>query len=214
MIERKCAFCSEMIQIDEANSNKAIRYKLHFYHYDCFREHCQLKSQSKRASQTWRELMCQIDQLAEETTKQQKEIVYRDALYKWIGLHYNLSCISDSLYRTFASIYDGTYKGLMYPIAAEELLEEWQFYFKELCAIRSRKGIVGELAIRYDIAVLLSRNAEYRQHKQKEKIAQEVKRQQQEEQMAINIQAIKTTKQSRNKIADLYKEINGGEDNE
>ena len=111
-------------------------------------------------------------------------------------------------------IYNGTFKGLAYPIGPVELSEEWQYYWSELCAIRRNKGITGEPAINYDLTVLLSRNAEYRKTKEKERVAREVREQQKKEETVVNVIAMKPKWQPKNKVADLYKEMNGGEDNE
>ena len=112
-------------------------------------------------------------------------------------------------------IYNGTLKGLAYSIEPAELLAEWQYYWDELCAIRRNKTIVGESALNYDLAILLSRNAEYKKIKEKEQVAQELRRQQMENEVVTQvIPQVKTRWQPKNKVADLYKEMNGGEGNE
>jgi hypothetical protein len=111
----------------------------------------------------------------------------------------------------FDDIYNGALKGMAYAIGPNELLAEWQYYWDELCAIRRNKGITGEGAINYDLAVLLGKNAEYRDIKEKERVAREVRKQQEEE---IVIPQMKTKWQPKNKVADLFKEMNGGENNE
>lgn len=211
MIERKCAFCGKTIHIDENNSEKAIRFKGSFYHYNCFREHCNIKMQSKKCEKRWTEIAKQIDQLCEDTTKEQRESVFKDRIFQWMTSRYGLSCVSKNLFMKLAAVYDGSYNGLAYPISAEELFNEWQFYFKDLCFVRRNKGIVGEQAINYDLAILLKKNAEYRSQKEKEKVAQAVRELQQREETVVNLGAI-TKRQSKPKVADLYKELNGGEE--
>ena len=215
-MERKCTICGGTVLIDKDNSNRAIQYKKKFYHFDCFNDMCDQKITNKRKdiSSTWIEVKANIDELVSETTKEQKVQVAKDELGKWLLAQYDISLLSARIYMKLNDIYNGTFKGLAYPIGPIELSEEWQYYWNELCAIRRNKGIVGEGAINYDLTVLLSRNAEYRKIKEKERIAKEVRRQQEKEESIVNVSAMKTRWQPKNKVADLYKEMNGGEGNE
>jgi hypothetical protein len=218
-MERKCAECGNKVVIDKTNSHKAIHYKKDFYHYDCFSTMCDVKIANKiqKVSERWRDIKTTIEELVKATTKEQQVKYDKDTLYWWLMKHYELSFMSQTTFIKLDSIYKGTYNGLAYPIEPLELHEEWKYYWDELCSIRQPKGIVGELAIAYDLVILLARNAEYRKMKEKEKIAQELRKQQMKEEALASINVIaqtKTKKQSKNKIADLYKEMNGGEGDE
>lgn len=215
-MKRICAICGDTIIIDKDNSNRAIQYKKKFYHFDCFDGMCDQKIANKRKdiSSAWTEIKANIDGLVTETTNEQRLQVSKDELSKWLLVQYDISFLSTRLFMKLNDIYNGTFKGLAYPIGPIELSEEWQYYWSELCAIRRNKGIVGEGAINYDLTVLLSRNAEYRKIKEKERVAREVREQQKREETAVNVDAMKTRWQPKNKVADLYKEMNGGEDNE
>jgi hypothetical protein len=215
-MERKCTICGGTVFIDKDNSNRAIQYKKKFYHLDCFDAMCDQKIASKRkdVSSAWTEVKASIDELVAETTKEQRLQVAKDELGKWLLAHYDISFLSARLFMKLNDIYNGTFKGLAYPIGPIELSEEWQYYWNELCAIRRNKSIVGEGAINYDLTVLLSRNAEYRKAKEKERVAREVREQQKREETVVNVSAMKPKWQPKNKVADLYKEMNGGEDNE
>jgi hypothetical protein len=215
-MERICAICGDTIVIDKDNSNKAIQYKKKFYHFDCFVDMCDQKIANKRkdVSSAWTEVKANIDDLVAETTKEQMVQVAKDELSKWLLVHYDISFLSTRLFMKLNDIYNGTFKGLAYPIGPIELSEEWQYYWSELCAIRRNRGIVGEGAINYDLTVLLSKNAEYRKMKEKERVAKAVREQQMEDETEVNVAVIKTKWQPKNKVADLYKDMNGGEDNE
>lgn len=215
-MERKCTICGGTVLIDKDNSNRAIQYKNKFYHFDCFSDMCDQKIANKRkdVSSAWTEIKASIDELVTETTKEQRVQVAKDELSKWLLAQYDISFLSARAYMKLNDIYNGTFKGLAYPIGPIELSEEWQYYWNELCAIRRNRGIVGESAINYDLTVLLSRNAEYRKTKERERVAKEVREQQKREEMAVNVDAMKPKWQPKNKVADLYKEMNGGEDNE
>lgn len=213
MIERKCAECGNIVQIDKENSNRAIHYKSKFYHFECFGSLCDTKIQSKRTEKSWTVIKDQINDLVVATTEEQRNIIVKDEIYRWMISKYNLSFVSQRLFMKLASIYDGTCHGLTYPISAQELYDEWQFYWQDLCDIRQYKGLVGEQAINYDLGVLLSKNAEYRAQKHKEMVAREVQKQQREE-LDVNLEVLKIRQQPKNKIADLYKEMIGGEGDE
>lgn len=214
-MERKCTICGGTVVIDNDNSSRAIQYKKKFYHFDCFDNMCDQKMANKRkdVSSTWTEIKANINDLVAETTKEQRFQVAKDELSRWLLVQYNISLLSARIYMKLNDIYNGTFKGLAYPIGPMELFEEWKYYWSELCAIRRNKGIAGESAINYDLTILLSRNADYRKAKEKEKIAKEIRRQQAEE-TTVNVNVMKARWRPKNKVADLYKEMNGGEGNE
>lgn len=216
-MERKCTICGDTVLIDKDNSNKAIQYKKKFYHFNCFNDMCDQKIANKRkdVSSAWTEIKASIDELVAETTKEQKLQVAKDELGKWLLAQYDISLLSARTYMKLNDIYNGTFKGLAYPIGPVELSEEWQYYWGELCAIRRNKGIVGEGAINYDLTVLLSRNAEYRKIKEKERVAREVREQQEAEEVKIDMCQIKTAPTARQQmissfIAEMDK-IRGGD---
>ena len=215
-MKRICAICGDTIIIDKDNSNKAIQYKKKFYHFDCFDGMCDQKMANKRkdVSSTWTNIKATIDELVAETTREQRVQVAKDELDRWLLVRYDISLLSARTYMKLNDIYNGTFKGLAYPIGPIELFEEWQYYWSELCAIRRNKGIIGESAINYDLTVLLSRNVDYRKAKEKERVAREVREQQKREETVVNVNVMKPKWQPKNKVADLYKEMNGGGDNE
>lgn len=218
-MERKCVECGNMVIIDQTNSHKAIHYKNGFYHYDCFNSLCnkRMTHKSKKISELWTNNKAIINELVESTTKEQQVIYNKDVLNRWLMKQYGLSFMSNTIYTKLDSIYKGIYNGLAYSIDPLELYNEWQYYWDELCAIRQSKGIMGESAISYDLVIILNRNAEYRRIKEKETLVQELRKQQIAEEAFVNVTAVpqvKAKKQSKSKIADLYKEMNGGEDNE
>lgn len=212
-MERVCTICGNTVHIDINNSSKAIRYKNKYYHFDCFSALCDQRIANRRQniSSLWSSVKSTIDELIATTTEEHRQQLAKDELNKWLLSHYDVSFLNTRIYIKLSDVYTGTFKGLAYPISPMELLEEWQYYWNDLCEINKNKNIIGEPAIDYDLAILLSKNAEYRRAKEKEKIAQEILKQQAEE-IVINTNVVKPKWQPRNKVADLYKEMNGGED--
>ena len=211
-----CDVCKEEVKFDVENSDKIIRYNNKFHHHDCFVTLCHTKQQSRNKlyAQRWVEAEQQIDQLIAETTQRQRDLVFRDKMYWWLVDKYNLSSVTNKFFTKLAAIYDGTYVGLAYPISGEELFEEWQYYFDELCNVT--KNLTGELLLNYHVSILLSRNAEYRDIKKKESAAREIQKQQQDE-VKVNQDTMfvssRNARQRKNKTADLYKEMVGDENN-
>ena len=200
-MERKCTICGGTVLIDKDNTSRAIQYKKKFYHFGCFDNMCDQKMANKRkdVSSTWANIKENIDKLVDETTREQKLQVVKDELGKWLLAQYDISFLSARTYMKLNDIYSGTFKGLAYSIGPAELFEEWRYYWSELCVIRRNKGIVGESAISYDLTVLLSRNAEYRKIKEKERVAMEIRKQQEIEEVKIDVRQIKTASATRQK---------------
>ena len=212
-MERKCAICAGVVLVDKDNSQRAIQYKKKFYHCNCFTELCDQKIANKRASASWADVKLHIDDLVQETMVSQQNEIAKDEIYKFISRQYNISYVGSVTVCKLNSIYNGTFHGLAYPIEPVELFEEWKYYWDELCAIRCNKGIVGENAMNYDIAILLKKNAEYRRRKQSEQLAREIQRQQKEDVVVVDTNII-MKKTKKHKIADLYTEMTGGDGNE
>ena len=214
-MERKCAGCEGIVQIDKNNSNQAIRYKKRFYHFDCFVKLCDEKIANKRTASSWVDVKEHIGDLVEETTKDQQNEIAKDELAQWVASQYGLSCISSRLFMKLNDIYSGAFHGLAYPILPTELIDEWKYFWDELCAIRRYKTLVGEQAVNYDIAILLNRNAEYRQTKEKERVAQEERKQQLEDMLVTSTTVMPQLehgiqrKNISNKRANLFKEVMG-----
>ena len=213
-MKRICTICGDTIIVDKDNSNRTIQYKKKFYHFDCFDRMCDQKIANKRkdVSSAWTEIKANINELVAETTKEQRMQVAKDELNRWLMTQYGISLLSKKMFMKLSEIYNGSFRGLAYPIDPIELSEEWQYYWSELCSIRHNRGIVGEPAINYDLSVLLSKNAEYRKIKERERVARAVREQQKKEEIVIPQTTIKW--QSKNKVSDLYKEMNGGDDDE
>lgn len=215
-MERKCAMCSGAIQIDKNNTNKAIQYKSKFYHYDCFHKLCDARIATPRTSKQWQEVKLQIDELLAQTTKDQADNVAKDELNRWIMSQYNLSCMSKRLYEKLASVNNGTYKGLAYAISWAELLDEWKYYLDEICGVLRGKNLVCEAAVNYSIAILLSKNAEYREVLKRRKVEDEVRKVQRENEIdsvALEMIQINSNRNTRgNRRAELFKEVMGNGD--
>jgi phage-related baseplate assembly protein len=144
-----------------------------------------------------------------------REAVFKDELYEFLMRSYNLSCISERVFKHFSDIYKGEYKGLAYAISAEELLAEWQFYIEQLRVNRSYKSMSNDQALIYDLAVILSKNAEYRELMERKKIEERAAEMRKAAEVEIDAGALRAIKKnSKEQIlaaakrrADLFREV-------
>lgn len=176
-MERKCAECKQIIQIDSNNSNQAILYEKKYYDYECFQALCQRRMKRSNTREQWTVIYSNIDQLVDNTTNYIKELATKDELFWWVCGQYNVSQIDNFTFMKLENIYNGTFKGQAYPIKPQELFDEWKYCIKDLRRARANKTMDGNAEIRYDLSVLLNWNADYRKEikrreaeKQQEKI--------------------------------------------
>ena len=218
MIIRKCGHSKceheDPIIVDRENSTGAIFYNSKYYHEDCFIKECnkRLKSQ-KETRLDWGKALNNIPKLKENAKK--KMIVYldRDDLYRFVLENYQISRVNNLQWTKLSHIYDGTYKGLAYKISQVELLEEWKFYMPELIENRKYKNMTGEQAFNYDLAIVLSKNIEYREFLEKKKLEEQVNESQRINENDVNsevmtiIQRNSGKQNAANRRADLFKEV-------
>lgn len=216
MIKRKCPQCKEYIFFADAeNTAGTVFYNKQYYHKDCFVITCNKKLKSKKEQRLdWGKALNEIPKLQQNAKKKIKVLVERDNFYNFALENYQMSSISDRMWGKLAHIYDGTYEGLAYAIGPEELLEEWKFFMPELVQNREIKNIFGPSAFAYDLAIVLNRNAEYRELMERRKVEEQVREAQKSAEVEIDMSAIHTTTVSRGnrRLADLYDDFMGGDE--
>ena len=94
-MERKCAECKQIIQIDSNNSTRAIMYEKKYYDYECFQALCQRRMKRSNTREQWTDIYNKIDQLVDNTTNYVKELAIKDELFWWICGQYNVSQIDN-----------------------------------------------------------------------------------------------------------------------
>ena len=201
-MERKCAECKQIIQIDSNNSNRAIMYDKKYYDYECFQALCQRRMKRSNTREQWTAIYNKIDQLVDNTTNYVKELAIKDELFWWICGQYNVSQIDNFTFMKLENIYNGTFKGQAYPIKAQELFDEWKYCIQDLKRARANKTMDGNAEIRYDLSVLLNWNADYRKEMKKKEVAKA--------EMQTQINAANKPKVN---YADLYKTTTSSSEN-
>ena len=214
MIKRKCAQCGEYLVATKDNCDGAVLFDEEYYHKNCFITRCQKRIGNKRFKKhNWQEVLDNIAAWQEEARKVMKELVERDEVYNFLTSHYRVSCVNKALFVRLQAIYDGSYHGLLYPISPDELLSEWKYYFPQLVETRKYKNMTDEQAISYDLAILLTKNAEYRDLMERRKVEAQVKDAQKSTNVEIDMSAVQNSQVSRGnrRLASLYEDIMGGD---
>lgn len=210
----KCAICKKEIMPNKQNTEGVVHFDDKYWHQDCFITACHDRIGNKRyRKHNWQDALNNIDKLQENARQQMKLAVDKDELYKFIVSHYDVSYISTAFFTRLNAIYDGSYPRLAYPISPEELLHEWEYYFAQLVEVRKYKNISGEQAIAYDLAILLSKNAEYRSTMEQKKVEKQAKEAQKKAEPDIDWSAIQggsSASRKNKRFAELYQDFMGG----
>ena len=215
MIKRKCPQCKEYIFFADANNVEGIVfYDKQYYHEECFVTTCNKKLKSKKAQRLdWGKALNEIPKLQQNAKSKLKVLIERDNFYRFALENYQMSSINERMWTKLSHIYDGTDAGVAYAIGPEELLEEWKFFMPELVQNRAIKNIFGPSAFAYDLAIVLNRNAEYRELMAKRKVEEQVREAQKNAEIEIDMSAIQGSTASRGnrRLAALYDDFMGGD---
>lgn len=219
MITRTCTICKEEFVATKENVDGAVFFGEAYYHKNCFIDMCQTKLGNKRCKkEKWLGAINNITQWQDEARQLMKRAVEKDDVYLFLVEYYHISCANNALFTRLSAIYDGTYHGLVYPISPEELLEEWKFYLPELEAQRRGTNRIGEYAVNYDLAILLTKNAEYRELMKKKKAEDMVRESQRNSEADIDYNTMALIQQNaqkqrrNNRRSELFKEVMGNGD--
>ena len=219
-MQRKCGFCKEMIEVNKENSEEALFYDKKYYHEECFITMCNKKIKAQKKSQkesknNWQGALERIPKLKKAAQERMIGLVEKDDIYHFILDNYGISKINDRQWEKLDHIYNGTYDGLTYAIGPVELLEEWRYYMPELMKIRAYKQFTGDQALGYDLAILLSKNAEYRAMLERRRLEEQAREIQKTANVNIDETAMTLMQKNANKQqignrrAELFKEVMG-----
>lgn len=217
-MQRKCDFCKEMIELNRENSEGVLFYNKKYYHEACFIAFCnkKIKAQEKSKKESrfdWEGALKKIPKLQKAAQERMIQLLEKDDIYHFILDNYGISKINNKQWEKLDHIYNGTYDGLSYAIGPVELLEEWKYYMPELMQRRANKQMTGVQAFPYDLAILLSRNAEYRAMLERRKLEEQARETHKAtnvniDEVAMELMQRNANRQSTsNRRADLFKEV-------
>lgn len=221
MITYQCGLCKEQIVAKKENTEGIVRFDEKYWHKDCFITACHQRIGNKKFRKyNWQEALNNIIQWQNEAGELMKRAVEKDNLYNFLTSHYRVSFINNSFFTRLQAVYDGKYVGLLYPISPEELLAEWEYYLPQLIEVRKFKNLTDDQAIPYDLAIVLSKNAEYREIMEKKKVEEQVRVSQRTLEYEIDDKAMEAIQrsvgsqrqQASSRTADLFQEVMGNGD--
>ena len=216
-----CNSCKENVVFDKDNAEGIVYFEEKYYHKQCFVQMCNSRIGNKRFKKhNWQEVLDNIESLQQDAKERMKVAIDKDNVYRFILDNYRVSCVNSFTFKKLDEIYNGTYKGLAYPIGPEELLDEWKFYYQQLIEIRKYKSMDREQAVAYDLAVLLGKNLEYREYIERKKSEEQARVAQRTSEYEIDEKAMEAIQrsvssqrqQASSRTADLFREVMGSGD--
>ena len=216
MLTKNCGYssCKENVVLNKDNVDGIVYFEEKYYHKQCFVQMCNSRIGNKRFKKyNWQEVLDNIERLQQDAKERMKVAIDKDNVYRFILDNYRISCVNSFTFKKLDEIYNGTYKGLAYPIGPEELLNEWKFYYPQLIEIRKYKSMDREQAVSYDLAVLLGKSAEYREFLEKKKVEEQVNGSQRINENDVNSEVMTVIQRNSikqnvaNRRADLFKEV-------
>lgn len=223
MVAKNCGYnsCKENVVFDQDNAEGIVYFEEKYYHKQCFVQMCNSRIGNKRFKKhNWQEVLDNIESLQQDAKERMKIAIDKDNIYRFILDNYRVSCVNSFTFKKLDEIYNGTYKGLAYPIGPEELLDEWKFYYSQLVEIRKYKSMDREQAVSYDLAVLLGKNLEYREYIERKKSEEQARVAQRTSEYEIDEKAMEAIQRSvssqrqkaSSRTADLFQEVMGNGD--
>ena len=223
MLTKNCGYnsCGKNVVFDKDNTEGIVYFEEKYYHKQCFVQMCNSRIGNKRFKKhNWQEVLDSIESLQQDAKKRMKVAIDKDSVYRFILDNYRVSCVNSFTFKKLDEIYNGTYKGLAYPISPEELLDAWKFYYPQLIEIRKYKSMDREQAVAYDLAILLGKSAEYREYIERKKSEEQARVAQRTSEYEIDEKAMEAIQRSvssqrqkaSSRTADLFQEVMGNGD--
>ena len=223
MLTKNCGYssCKENVVLNKDNADGIVYFEEKYYHKQCFVQMCNSRIGNKRFKKyNWQEVLDSIESLEQDAKERMKAAIDKDNVYRFILDNYRVSYVNSFTFKKLDEIYNGTYKGLAYPIGPEELLDEWKFYYPQLIEIRKYKSMDREQAVSYDLAVLLGKSAEYREYIERKKSEEQARVLQRTSECKIDEKAMEAIQksvssqrqQASSRTADLFREVMGNGD--
>ena len=215
MLTRKCAQCGVEMPLDKNNSTGIVLYNQKYYHKECFCDMITQKMKESKKPGALQNTLNKLEQYQTSATEKIRVAVAKDEIYWFILKQYNLSCLNNLQFKQLDEIYAGKRKGLAYPIGPEELLDEWQYYWDYLLSSTQFKEMTSSQMLQYHLAILLGKNAEYREEMARKKVDEQVRAAQREVEVEIDKEAMTVLQGNAKRItnnqrrAELFKEVMG-----
>lgn len=187
--QRKCKYCTEMIDLKK---DEYLKIKTYYTHKSCYIEKQINRGKSnEEINVLLKNILMEMQEDKEKKIKKieeennikmrnkkniEQEKEFKNQFIKYLQENYNTNLTNRNFYVKLAKINNGTYKGLREGISYEDLLYMFKTKQKELNNIaffKEKKGqsFKDSLArIYFDLAVIVNKYDSYKKWKQKQKI--------------------------------------------
>lgn len=175
----KCAYCSHDKKLGLNNVQSFVKYDNRYYHKKCFEQMCNEKLLAQNTKkEKWLAALNDIDKYHRIARTTLELRVLEDSIYRFILDNYNyIGSVPAYVFTKLKTIYNGTYRGLAKPIPPSDLLDMWKRQMRNLKQQRVRliqKGTIHEDnptgQVCYDLAVLVGKYDSYLRWKEKQKL--------------------------------------------
>lgn len=175
----KCTYCKNEEQLELNNVQSFVKYDNRYYHKKCFERMCNEKLSARNTKkEKWLAALKDINQYHNLARSVLEPRVLEDSIYRFILDNYNyIGSVPAYVFTKLKSIYSGTYKGLAKPIPPTDLLDMWKRQITNLRKQRMclvQKGKMSEENptnhVCYDLAVLVGKYDSYLRWKEKQKL--------------------------------------------
>ena len=181
VLTAKCAYCKEIVELDLNKVQQLVKYDNSYYHKECFQKMCEAKLSSSNRNirkEKWLSALSKIDEYNQQARLALEPRLLEDKVSRFILDHYNyLGSVPAYVFTKLRSIYKGTYRGLAKPIPPSDLLDMWRRqmkYLKQNRVFLIQKGTMDEdnptHQVNYDLAVLVGKYDSYLRWKEKQKL--------------------------------------------
>ena len=196
----KCGMCKEEIVAVKENKDGIVYFDEKYWHHDCFIQECNRRIKSGKSKKyDWQEALDSISKWQEQASANLKLASEKDDVFNFIISHYRVSRTNKNMFERLSYVYDGSYPGLLYPIPPDELLAEWEYYIQYLRDARKYKNMTDTEAIPYDLAILLSKNVEFREMMEKRKLEAQAREAQRSAEVVFNENALNAMRRNNSK---------------
>lgn len=177
MLERKCAKCKGVINIERNHIADVIYFDKKYYHESCFEEMASQKAASKRGKpQMWQDALDNIWELEVDTKIMLERFWVKDDLNAHILKEYDIVVVPSRFWQIIADLENGMYKSKKCkPVSMDIILGAWRWGQKKLNEInisnkKNHKGPSDDSGrLMYDLSIIVSKIPNYLAHTAKMK---------------------------------------------
>lgn len=174
-MQRKCAHCKEIIEIDVDNVQGIAYFKSQYYHSQCLLDIAKERKQKKRHATYWDTMENDIYKYENAAKNTVMLVVSRDKLNEHILMHYNVVTVPDRLWEVLSEISNGRYKHKKCrPTNIEDIYKTWVWGQHKLdeTAVYNKTNNKGPKndseRILYDLAIVVGKVPAYLKFKAKQ----------------------------------------------